>query len=49
MHLKEAYVFKKKIFMPIAVEISSQVKVERVTEYKYLGTVLDYELTFNAN
>ena len=25
------------------------VKVERVTEYKYLGTVLDNKLNFNAN
>ena len=25
------------------------VKVERVTEYKYLGTVLDNKLNFNKN
>ena len=34
---------------PTVIPVIDGVKVERVTEYKYLGTVLDNKLNFNKN
>ena len=49
MKTKELLIDFKKNHVPVPDLVIDGVKVERVNEYKYLGTVLDEKLNFTAN
>ena len=47
--MKQLLVGFRKNHVPVLDLVMDGVKVERVNEYKYLGTVLDERLNFTAN